>query len=63
MQAENKLFLWETALFGVLGGLMFALQVAMSGLPNIEPVSLLTMVYAAVFGKKIAAANSSPPMR
>ena len=31
---------------------MFALQVAMSGLPNIEPVSLLTMVYAAVFGKK-----------
>ena len=25
---------------------MFALQVAMSGLPNIEPVSLLTMVYA-----------------
>ena len=31
---------------------MFALQVAMSGLPNIEPVSLLTMVYAVVFGKK-----------
>lgn len=31
---------------------MFALQVAMSGLPNIEPVSLLVMVYAVVFGKK-----------
>lgn len=31
---------------------MFALQVAMSGLPNIEPVSLLTMVFAVVFGKK-----------
>ena len=31
---------------------MFALQVAMSGLPNIEPVSLLVLVYAVVFGKK-----------
>ena len=31
---------------------MFALQVAMSGLPNLEPVSLLVMVYAVVFGKK-----------
>ena len=31
---------------------MFALKVAMSGLPNIEPVSLLVMVYAVVFGKK-----------
>lgn len=39
-------------LFGLLGGLTFALQVAMSGLPNIEPVSLLVMVYAAVFGRK-----------
>lgn len=52
MQAEKRLLLCEIALFGVLGGLMFALQVAMSGLPNIEPVSLLTMVFAAVFGKK-----------
>ena len=52
MQAKNKLLLCEIALFGVLGGLMFALKVAMSGLPNIEPVSLLVMVYAVVFGKK-----------
>lgn len=52
MRAEKKLLLWEIALFGVLGGLMFALQVAMSGLPNIEPVSLLVMVFAVVFGKK-----------
>ena len=36
----------------MLGGLTFALQVAMSGLPNIEPVSLLVMVFAVVFGKK-----------
>ena len=52
MRAEKRLLLCEIALFGVLGGLTFALQVAMSGLPNIEPVSLLVMVFAVVFGKK-----------
>ena len=40
------------ALFGVLGALTFALQVAMAPLPNIEPVSLLIMIFAAVFGWK-----------
>ena len=47
-----RLPLGEVTLFGVLGAIMFALQVAMSGLPNIEPVSLLVMVYAVVFGRK-----------
>ena len=40
------------ALFGVLGALTFALQVVMAPLPNIEPVSLLVMIFAAVFGWK-----------
>ena len=40
----------EVALFGVLGAMTFALQVVMSPLPNIEPVSLLTLVFMAVFG-------------
>ena len=39
-------------MFGVLGALTFALQVAMAPLPNIEPVSLLVMIFAAVFGWK-----------
>ena len=39
-------------LFGVLGALMFALQVTMSPLPNIEPVSLLVILFAVVFGWK-----------
>ena len=54
MKACNSrhLTLIEVVLFGVLGGMMFALKVAMSGLPNIEPVSLLVMVYAVVFGWK-----------
>lgn len=42
----------ELALFGVLGGLTFAAKVVMSPLPNIEPVSLLVMLYAVTFGKK-----------
>ena len=40
------------ALFGVLGALTFALQVAMAPLPNIEPVSLLVIIFAVVFGFK-----------
>ena len=42
----------QVALFGVLGSLMFAIKVAMMALPNIEPVSLLVMVYAVTMGKK-----------
>lgn len=47
---SSKLKIREVVLFGVLGALMFALQVVMSGLPNIEPVSLLVMLYAVTFG-------------
>lgn len=36
----------------MLGALTFGLKVAMSALPNIEPVSLFVMVFAVVFGKK-----------
>lgn len=51
--AKNKgLSLGETVLFGMLGALMFALQVVMAPLPNIEPVSLLTMLFAVTFGWK-----------
>jgi len=34
-----------------LGVLLFVLKMAMAGLPNIEPVSLLVMVYAVTLGK------------
>ncbi len=36
----------------MLGALTFGAKVAMSALPNIEPVSLLVMVFAVVFGIK-----------
>lgn len=42
----------QVALFGVLGGLTFAAKLAVMALPNIEPVSLLVMVYAVTLGKK-----------
>ena len=50
MSKKNGLSLGETVLFGMLGAMMFALQVVMAPLPNIEPVSLMVMIYGAVFG-------------
>ena len=42
----------EIALFGMLGALTFGAKFVMSALPNIEPVSLLIMLYAVIFGAK-----------
>lgn len=42
----------QIALFGMLGALTFGAKFVMSGLPNIEPVSLMVMLFAVVFGFK-----------
>jgi len=47
-----KLTTKETVLFGILGGATFGLKVCMMMLPNIEPVSLMVMLFAVKFGKK-----------
>ena len=47
-----KITVRELALFSVLGALTFAAKYVMSCLPNIEPVSLMVMLFAVVFGKK-----------
>ena len=39
-------------LFAVLGALTFAAKYVMAALPNIEPVSLMVMLFGAVFGRK-----------
>jgi energy-coupling factor transport system substrate-specific component len=52
MKPSAKLALSEIALFGILGGLTFAAKLVMAALPNIEPVSLMVMLFAATFGKK-----------
>ena len=47
-----KLTVRETVLFGILGALTFAGKYVMQGLPNIEPVSLMIMLFAVTFGLK-----------
>ena len=47
-----KISVREIALFGILGALTFGLKFAMSWLPNIEPVSLLVMLFAVTFSWK-----------
>lgn len=42
----------DLVLMGLLGLLLFAAKTAMAGLPNIEPVSLLVMVYAVTLGRR-----------
>ena len=49
---RNRINIREIVLFGVLGALTFALQVVMGPLPNIEPASLLVMLFAVTFGWK-----------
>lgn len=47
-----KLSTKELVLFGLLGGMTFGAKVVMMGLPNIEPVSLMVMLFAVTFGRK-----------
>lgn len=42
----------ELVLFGLLGSMTFGAKVAMMGLPNIEPVSLMVMLFAVTFGRR-----------
>ena len=50
--SENKLSIRQITLFGMLGALTFGAKFAMSWLPNIEPVSLMVMVFAVTMGVK-----------
>lgn len=44
--------LLELIVLALLGALMFAAKMALAALPNIEPVSLLVIVYTVVYGRK-----------
>ena len=50
--AKHRVSLAELALFGMLGAATFGMKVVMAGLPNIEPVSLMVMLFAVTFGVK-----------
>lgn len=52
LDKKKGLTLGEITLFAVLGAMTFAAKMAMALLPNIEPVSLMVMVFVAVFGRK-----------
>ncbi|MBQ6999612.1 MAG: hypothetical protein IJN67_01030 [Oscillospiraceae bacterium] len=51
-RSEFTLSVREMVLFAVLGAMTFGAKYVMSFLPNIEPVSLMVMLFAVVFGKK-----------
>ena len=42
----------EIVVLGLLGAVLIVGKMALAGLPNIEPVSLLVMVYTVVLGRK-----------
>lgn len=48
----NHRKVFEPVLYALLGALMFAAKMAMAALPNIEPVSLMVIVYTVIFGRK-----------
>lgn len=50
--AHTKLSLRELCILSLMGALMLALQVAMSGLPNIHATALLIILTAVFFGWK-----------
>lgn len=49
---DSKLTAREISLFGVLAAMTFGAKWVMAPLPNIEPVSLMVMIFGAVFGWK-----------
>lgn len=49
---SNRLTVGQVCLFGILGAMTFGAKFVMSGLPNIEPVSLMVMLFAVTFGLK-----------
>ena len=48
--SKAPLTIRELILFGILGSMIFAMKLAMAGLPNIEPVSLCILIFGVVFG-------------
>lgn len=48
----GKITVRDMTLFAVLGAMTFGAKYVMASLPNIEPVSLMVMLFGAVFGRK-----------
>ncbi len=50
MSTQSREVMKKTVMCALMGALLFALQITLSFLPNIEVVSVLIAVYAVVFG-------------
>ena len=50
--AKTKLTVYQITLFAMLAALTFGAKWVMAPLPNIEPVTLMVMIFGAVFGWK-----------
>mgnify|MGYP006874697689 CR=1 FL=1 len=50
--SDLKISVREMVLFSILGAMTFSAKYVMSFLPNVEPSSLMIMLFAVVFGKK-----------
>lgn len=48
----SRLHIRELTVFGLLAALLCVSKFALSGLPNVEPVSLLLILYTLSYGKK-----------
>ncbi len=49
MKPSAKLSIRDISLYAIFASMTFAMKVAMSGLPNIEPTSLMVMLFMVVF--------------
>ena len=49
---SGRLDVRGVVVLALLGAVLFVAKMAMAWLPNIEPVSLLVMVYTVVFGRR-----------
>lgn len=52
-QQVGKLTVLELCILSLMGGLMFALQVAMSSIPNVHVTAVLIIITAVTFGWKV----------
>ena len=53
MPIRGRNYARDTAVLGLLTALLLGSKLAMAWLPNIEPVSLLILVYTLVFGRQV----------
>lgn len=52
VESRKKLTVWDITVLAILSALLFVVQAALAFLPNIELVSLLTIIYTLIIGRR-----------